>query len=55
MSGHAATALVEPKGSKTVATRNYPSGEPFPPSRGKSPLSLDHYLSWMSTHLFRRR
>ena len=49
MSGHAATAL--------VARRIEDSSEPYsanrlgkaiPPGQGKSPFSLDGYLSWMS-------
>jgi hypothetical protein len=51
MSGHAALALVVEEDRRRFATtiRNRsPLGEPFPPSAGKSPLSLDSYLSWMS-------
>ena len=49
MSGHAAYALVLTADRGQFTTRKlYTSGEPILPSRGKSPLSLDSYLSWMS-------
>jgi hypothetical protein len=49
MSGLAAYALVLTADRGQFTTRKlYTSGEPILPSRGKSPLSLDSYLSWMS-------
>src|SRR6202171_2895956 len=51
MSGHAACALVveEDRGQFATTIRNTAVlGEPFPHSPGKSPFSLDSYLSWMS-------
>ena len=51
MSGHAATALVLIKGSKTVPNSAYcPLGEPFSPSQGEPPFPVDFYLSWMVTN-----
>jgi hypothetical protein len=49
MSGHAATALA----MRTIEDSSEPHlqnrlGKLIPPSRGKSPFSLDCYLSWMS-------
>ena len=49
MSGHAAIALA----MRTIEDSSEPnpinrSGNTFPPSHGKSPFSLDGYLSWMS-------
>jgi hypothetical protein len=49
MSGHAATALairtIEDSSELHPANR---LGKAIPPSQGKSPFSLDGYLSWMS-------
>ena len=49
MSGHAATALA----MRTIEDSSEPHlqnrlGKLIPPSQGKSPFSLDRYLSWMS-------
>jgi hypothetical protein len=47
--GHAADALVLTADRGQFTTRKlYTSGEPILQSRGKSLLSLDSYLSWMS-------
>src|SRR6185312_8102839 len=49
MSGHAAYALVLPQDRGQFVTQDhYSPGDPLPPRRGKSPFSLDSYLSWMS-------
>jgi hypothetical protein len=50
MSGHAAIALVvlRDRGQFATLTISW-LGEPIPPSQGKSPFSLDYYLSWMSS------
>jgi hypothetical protein len=49
MSGHAAYALALTADRGQFTTRKlYTSGEPILPGRGKSPLSLDSYLLWMS-------
>ena len=50
MSGHAANALVAQRIEDS--SEPYPAnrlGKAIPPSQGKSPFSLDGYLSWMST------
>jgi hypothetical protein len=52
MSGHAATALVTRRIEDSF--KPYPAlrlGKAIPPSQGKSPFSLDGYLSWMSRNL----
>ena len=49
MSDHAATALVARRIENS--SEPYPAnrlGKAIPPSQGKSPFSLDGYLSWMS-------
>src|SRR5262249_33605808 len=52
MSGHAAFALVVEQDRGQIATIISTAaalGKPFSLSRGKSPFSLDSYLSWMSS------
>jgi hypothetical protein len=49
MSGHAATALA----TRSIEDSSEPDpqnrlGMTIPPGQGKSPFSLDGYLSWMS-------
>src|SRR5258708_351900 len=48
MSGYAACALVVEEDRGQFATTIRMLGESFTPSAGKSPFSLDSYLSWMS-------